>query len=98
MLNKIENYYKNLGLHPFLIKKKLSKLEKHPDIAGEFALWIDTQSFKKDNCVSVSGYTAESLAQISELLNSEAVFMLLAELRNEPEKAKARITAGFHIL
>jgi hypothetical protein len=98
MLSQIENYYKELGLNPFLLKKKLSKLEKHPDIAAEFASWIDSREFKKENCVEVNGYTAASLAQKCEILKGEAAFMLLIELRDDPVKAAVRISEGFHIL
>lgn len=95
MLNIIEGYYKSVGINPLLLKKKLAKLEKHSDIATEFAYWIENRNFKKDNCVKVANYTAESLAQLSDFLCGEGAFMLLIELREDPKRAQQRIADGF---
>ena len=65
MLDKIESYYKQAGITPFLLKSKLQKLSKHPDILAEFAEWVDTKTFRNADCVSVEGYTAKSIAAMS---------------------------------
>lgn len=97
MLNKIRKYYQDAGVNPLLLKKKLAKLEKHPDIAEEFALWIDTQIFKETGCVIVNDYSAKKLSQLSAFLCGEGAFMLLIELRETPEQAKKRISEGFFL-
>lgn len=97
MLNIIEDYYKSVGINPLLLKRKLAKLEKHSDIAAEFAYWIEHGNFKKGNCIQVAGYTAESLAQLSNYLCGEGAYMLLVELREDPKRAKQRIADGFKL-
>ena len=97
MLNKIKEYYQEAGISPLLLKKKIAKLEKHPDIAEEFALWIDTQTFKKTDCVIVNDYSAKRLSQMSTFLCGEGAFMLLIELRENPEQANKRISEGFFL-
>jgi hypothetical protein len=98
MLSKIEKYYQQLGLNPFLVKKKLSKLQRHPDIAEEFALWIGTKEYKQQDCAVANGYTAQSLATLSSVLDGEAAFLLLIELRDDSERAINRISNGLFIL
>lgn len=44
---------------------------------------------------SVEGYTAEKLASMSPYLDGEGAFMLLIELKENPDKAKKRIAEGF---
>lgn len=97
MLTTIENYYNKLGLNPMLLKRKMSKLAAHPDIAEEFASWIENQVFLDENCVTVDGYTAKKIADLSEFLYGEGAFMLLIELRDDPTRAYERIKEGFSI-
>lgn len=47
--------------------------------------------------ISVEGYTAKSLAALSEYVDGEAAFMLLIELRDSPDKALHRIKGGFKL-
>jgi len=94
MLEVIEEYYKKSGVIPFLVKKKLNKFEMHPDIAAEFAYWINYGEFQV-NEVSVEGYTASKLAEISHFLVGEGAFILLIEFREDPKRAKQRIVDGF---
>lgn len=51
----------------------------------------------QDNCVTIEEYTAKDIAALSKLLDGEGAFMLLIELRENPEKAKKRIKEGFKI-
>lgn len=95
MLSQIKKYYESVGVNPLLLKKKLAKFEKHPDIAAEFAYWIECGEFKENHCVTVASYTAKSLASLSKFLCGEGSFMLLIELRDDPERAKKRIADGF---
>lgn len=91
----IRDYYENVGVKPFLIDEKMDKLKKYSDIEAEFEYWIQNKQYKND--VSVEGYTASDIANISHYLNGEGAFMLLIELRENPEKAKQKIRNGFKI-
>ncbi len=91
----IRDYYENVGVKPFLIDEKMDKLKKYSDIEAEFEYWIQNKQYKND--VSVEGYTASDIANMSHFLNGEGAFMLLIELRENPEKAKQKILNGFKI-
>lgn len=91
----IRDYYENVGVKPFLIDEKMDKLKKYSDIEAEFEYWIQNKQYKND--VSVEGYTASDIANMSHFLNGEGAFMLLIELRENPEKAKQKIRNGFKI-
>lgn len=94
MSSIIEEFYKNSGTPSFLLSKKLSGFNMHPDIASEFEYWIIHKEFKNDG-VEEYGYTAKNLASLSEYLHGEGAFVLLIELRENPEKALRRIKSGF---
>ena len=92
----VEEYYKKAGGPAFLLKGKLDKLDCYPDILHEFEHWIQTGTYiHEDIAVSVDGYTAQKLAVLSPFLDGEGAFMLLIELRDNPQKAKERIADGF---
>ena len=91
----IRDYYENVGVKPFLIDEKMDKLKKYSDIEAEFEYWLKNKQYKND--VSVEGYTASDIANMSRYLNGEGAFMLLIELRENPEKAKQKIRNGFKI-
>lgn len=93
----IEKYYKEKQIMPLLLKKKMLIFEKHLDIAAEFENWIKTGEYVVDKCINVEGYTAESLAKLSPFIDGEQAFVLLAELRDEPQKAMDRINRGFKL-
>ena len=91
----VEDYYKQANAMPLLISTKIEKLQKHSDILSEFEYWIENGAYKKENCVSIDGYTAQKLSELSEFIDGESVFMILIELRENPEKAMRRISDGF---
>lgn len=93
----IKEYYSKADIMPLLLKNKLSKFEKHLDIAKEFEYWIDNKSYVQDNAISINGYTAEKLASLSEYLDGEGAFMMLIELKENPAKAMTKIENGFKI-
>lgn len=95
MSKVIETYYKEAGIMPLLLKKKLAAFAKHPDIAAEFEYWISNKKYHDG--VSVEGYTAKSIAALSPYMDGEGAFMLLIELRENPNKAKKRMNAGFKL-
>lgn len=95
MSKVIKGYYEKAGVQPLLIEEKLKKLANNSDILGEFEYWILSRKYIDE--VRVDGYSASDLAKLSALLEGEGAFMLLIELRENPDKAKKRIKNGFKI-
>ncbi len=95
MNDLIRNYYEKAHTLPMILEKKIERFERNPDIKEEFENWIKTKQYKVDSAIMIEGYTAKSLAEISPYLNGEGAFILLVELREEPEKAMKRISEGF---
>ena len=91
----IEEYYAQAKAMPIIMKQKLNKLQQHTDVLHEFEYWVQNGIYKTVNCVSVNGYTAQKLSELSEFVDGEAAFMLLIELRENPDRAKRRISEGF---
>lgn len=92
----IENYYKQANVMPLLLKQKMIKFQRNADIMREFEYWIEYKQYQ-NNGLSVEGYTAQSLAELSAYTDGEAAFMLLIELRETPERALRRIRNGFKV-
>lgn len=92
----IENYYKQANVMPLLLKQKMNKLARNNDILKEFEYWIAHKQYVP-NGVSIEGYTAKSLAELSDYIDGEAVFMILIELREAPDRALRRIKSRFKI-
>lgn len=93
----IESYYSQTLINTFLLKQKMEKFSRHPDIKKEFVYWIENKAFAEDAIV-VEGYTAKKLASISEYLNGEGAFLMLIDLRENPDKALSQIQKGFYML
>lgn len=96
MSNIVENYYRQANVMPLLIKQKIVKLQRNPDILKEFEHWIAHKEYLQ-NGISVEGYTAKSLSELSTYVDGEAAFMLLVDLREAPEKALHKIKNGFKV-
>ena len=97
-MDKIELYYKELGLMPLLAKRKLEDYKRNPDIANEFIYWIESKNYLVDMCIDIEGFTAHDIAARFPQLDADSVFSLMIELREKPDLAKKRISAGFEIL
>lgn len=97
MNDLIKEYYSKVNLVPTLLEQKLAKFERHPDISEEFAYWIANKKYKSTDCITINEYTAEQISKLSPYLIGEASFMLLIELRENPEKAMQQIKKGFAI-
>ena len=69
----IENYYKQANVMPLLLKQKMSKLQRNEDIMSEFEYWIEHKQYIQ-NGVSIKGYTARSLAELSVYTDGEGRF------------------------
>lgn len=91
----IEEYYAKAKVMPLLLKAKMSKLNKHPDIAAELEYWITEKQYKEGNCIVVEGYSAKKLSELPVYLDGEGAFMLLIELRENPQNALEKIKNGF---
>lgn len=95
MSEKIREFYTGNKLPKVLVNQKIKTFEKHPDIAAEFENWIAGKGYKDTGAVIVEGYSAKKLAEVSEYLNGDGAFIMLIELRENPEGAKRQIVQGF---
>ena len=93
----IEEYYTKAGITPLLLKQKMVKLSKYPDIAEELEYWITQNKYKEDECVVIEGYSAKKISELSKYMNGEGAFMFLIELRENPQKALKKIKNGFKL-
>lgn len=96
MKQAIVEYYSQSPLVPYLLQQKMDKLQRNSDICDEFEYWILNKEYKQ-NGVVVNGYSAQKLADLSRFLDGEGAFMLLIELRENPEKALKQIQQGFRL-
>lgn len=92
----VKEYYEKAHVQPFLIEEKLRVLDKHQDICKEFEAWITTKKYV--DSVVVDGYTASAIAKMSNNVAGEGAFMMLIELRENPERAKRLIKSGFAVV
>lgn len=72
------------------------KFQRNLDILKEFEHWIEHREYLQ-NGISVEGYTAKSLSELSTYVDGEAAFMLLIDLRENPERALHKIKSGFKV-
>ena len=71
------------------------KLARHPDISVELVHWILSNEYQSNSPVVVEGYTGADIVKLAPFLDGVGVFTFLVSLREQPEKAKAQIAAGF---
>lgn len=95
MSDIIRKYYENNRAPKFLLDQKLKKFDRNKDVAKEFEGWIKSGKYKTIGAVSEEGYTAKKLAGMSKYLNGEGAFMMLIELRENPNYALKQIAEGF---
>lgn len=96
MKQAIVEYYSKIPLVPYLLQQKMDKLQRNSDISDEFEYWILNEEYKADGLV-INGYSAKALAEMSRFLDGEGAFMLLIELRENPNKALKQIQRGFKL-
>ena len=96
MSSIIEKYYNDNNVAPALVKQKIERLGRNPDIEKEFEYWIENKQYRPDS-MEIEGYTAQKLSQLSKYLIGEGAFMLLIELRESPDKAHKKIARGFKV-
>lgn len=95
MNDNIRQFYEKNNLPKPIVEQKVAAFSRHSDIAEEFEQWITDRTYKAQGAVTIEGYTAKKLSELSEYLNGDGAFVLLIELREHPEKARKRITNGF---
>lgn len=95
MSDIIRQFYEKNNLPKPVIEQKIAAFSRHNDIAKEFELWITDRAYKAQGAVTVEGYTAKKLSELSDYLKGDGAFVMLIELRENPEKAHKRIEKGF---
>ena len=75
--------------------RTISKLEQHPDISSELERWIAKRVYESDSPVSIEGYTAADIVKLAPFMDGVGVFTFLVSLREQPDRAKEQIAAGF---
>ena len=78
-----------------VVNRTITKLERHPDIFAELKDWIVNRTYKSNNPVSVEGFTGANLVKLAPFMDGVGVFTFLVALREQPDKAKEQIAAGF---
>lgn len=91
----IRQFYEKNNLPKPIVEQKVAAFSRNSDIAEEFEQWITDRTYKAEGAVTVEGYTAKKLSELSEYLNGDGAFVLLIELRENPDKAHRRIMQGF---
>ena len=76
-------------------ERTILKLEQHPDISAEMEQWIANRTYKSDGPVCVEGYTAADIVKLAPFMDGVGAFTFLVSLREQPDKAKEQIAAGF---
>ena len=78
-----------------VVDRTIAKLERHPDIADELKGWIANRTYESSDPVSVEGYTGADIVKLAPFMDGVGVFTFLVSLREQPDKAKEQIAAGF---
>ena len=78
-----------------VVERTISKLERHSDISSELEHWIASRTYESDAPISVEGYTAADIVRLAPFMDGVGVFTFLVSLREQPDKAKEQIAAGF---
>ncbi len=85
-----------LGMPLPHIENTLEVLKKHPDIYQEFGTWLEKRTYAEAG-LQVEGYSASRIASIQPRLSGLAVYLLLANLRDEPAKTLSYLKEGLVI-
>ena len=54
MISVVEKYYKKAGVIPFLLKGKIARLEKNPDLRRSACWYLKLQSSNPDSFIRLS--------------------------------------------
>jgi hypothetical protein len=95
-MNEIISYLVNVCKQkPATAAKIALPFDKHDDIRAELEKWIERQEYKRDNPLTIEGYTAEMIARLAPFMDGVGVYNFLITLRERPDNAKRIITEGF---
>ena len=72
----------------------VEKVTKYEDIAAEFVLWLKQRNYDFEQPVSVEGYTAKDIYELSPDMDGIGVYNYLVFLRDEPRIAKEYLKEG----
>lgn len=72
--------------------------ERNADIKREFEHWIKTKEFFENEQVVVQRYSAKQISEMSKYMIGEGAFVMLIELRENPENALKKIKNGFRMI
>lgn len=86
---------KEKNMPTVLVNRTVKKFERNTDIADELKLWIKTGEYKTESMVVVDGYSAGDIKRLAPFLDGIGVFNFMITLRENPEKGREIIKAGF---
>lgn len=95
MSDIIRQFYEKNNLPNPIVEQKIAAFNRNRDISEEFEEWITDRTYRTKDAINVEGYTAKKLSELSDYLNGDGAFILLIELRENPDKAHKRIERGF---
>ena len=91
----IRQFYLDNGAPVALLRSKMQMLSRNQDIAKEFEYWIKRGRYLSEDAVCIEGCTAKKLSESSPYLDGEGAFMMLIQLRENPERARSELERGF---
>jgi len=94
-VEKIKAYLELERLSEGAKERRLTEFERNPDIAAEFAEWIQNGAGDYADGIAVEGYTARKIKELAPFMNGVGVYNFLVSLRENPEMAKQYIAEGF---
>ena len=73
----IRQFYEKNNLPKSIVEQKVAAFSRHSDIAEEFEQWITDRTYKSQDAVTIEGYTAKNLSEVSEYLDGDGSCVLL---------------------
>lgn len=98
MVDVVRDYYQRAAISENTIKNKIHMFERNADIKREFEHWIKTKEFFENEQVVVQRYSAKQISEMSKYMIGEGAFVMLIELRENPENALKKIKNGFRMI
>lgn len=94
-MEKVEAYLRDeLHLREVDLRNRLTEFERHPDIANEFEIWIESREYPLDG-IMIEGFTAKDIQERANFTNGALAYNFLITLREKPERAMQYINEGF---
>ncbi len=98
MVDLVKDYYERAAISENMKKKKNQMFERNTDIKREFEHWIKTKEYLENEQVIVQGYSAKQISEMSKYMIGEGAFVMLIEIRENPENALKKIKNGFRMI